>query len=85
MNITLTAELEALIRAKVASGAYDSPAQVLEEALALLEERDNLRVIRRERLLRELADGVFQADNRHLVEGDEVMRGLHSKTGPLDE
>ena len=85
MAISLSAEIEELIRRKVASGAYESPAQVVEEALLLLDERDNLRVIRRERLLRELADGVFQADNRHLVEGDEVMRGLHSKTGPLDE
>ena len=85
MNITLSAQLEQLIRSKVASGAYESPAQVLEEALALLEERDNLRGIRRERLLRELADGIFQADNRQLVDGEEVMRGLNSKTGPLDE
>ena len=85
MNITLTAALEQLIRAKVAGGQYESPAQVLEEALLLLEERDNLRLIRRERLVRELADGVFQADNRQLVDGEEVIRGLNSKTGPLDE
>jgi antitoxin ParD1/3/4 len=85
MNITLTSEQEELVRAKVESGGYESPAEVLGEALLLLEERDGLRAIRRERLLRDLAAGVFQADNRQLVEGDEVVRGMHSKTGPLDE
>ena len=85
MNVTLTTELEQMIRAKVDAGHYESPTQVVEEALQLLEERDQLRLMRRERLLRDLAAGVFQADNRHLVEGDEVFRGLASKTGPLDE
>lgn len=85
MNLNLTTELEQMIRAKVDAGLYESPTQLIEEALQLLEERDQLRLLRRERLLRELADGVFQADNRQLVEGEEVFRGLASKTGPLDE
>lgn len=85
MNLSLTAELQELVRAKVASGAYDSPAQVLEEALVLLEERDQLRILRRERLLRELASGVFQADNRQLVASPEVFRGLSNKASAPGE
>ena len=85
MNVTLNAQLEQMIRAKVESGAYESPSQVVEDALHLLEERDQLRLLRRERLLRLLADGVSQADNRQLVEGEEVFRGLASKTGPFEE
>lgn len=76
MTFSLSAELEELIRRKVKSGYYDSPAQVIEEALQLLEERDHLMNLRRERLVGELASGVFQADNRQLVDGDEVLRGL---------
>lgn len=85
MNLTLSTALEALIRGKVESGAYDSPAQVVDEALLLLEERDHLRGLRRERLLAELASGVFQADNRHLVDGEEVFRGLFDKANAPNE
>lgn len=85
MNLSLSAELEEMIRAKVASGAYDSPAQLIEEALLLLEERDHLQRIRRERLLRELANGVFQADSHQLVEGAEVLHGLFNKANATDE
>jgi antitoxin ParD1/3/4 len=38
MNITLTPEQESLIRAKIATGKYQSPQQLLEVALQLLEE-----------------------------------------------
>ena len=85
MTFSLTAELEELIRRKVSTGSYDSAAQVIEEALMLLEERDHLRSIRRERLLRELADGVFQADNRQLVDGSQVFQGLVNKANATDE
>lgn len=76
MAFSLSAELEEFVRRKVNSGYYDSPAQVVEEALHLLEERDHLRILRRERLVGELASGISQADNRQLVDGDEVFRGL---------
>ena len=47
------------------SGYYDSPGQVVEEALLLLEERDHLRSLRRERLKRQLADGgIFNTGRR---------------------
>lgn len=85
MTFSLTAELENMIRLKVGSGSYDSPAQVIEEALMLLEERDHLRAIRRERLLRELADGVFQAANRQLMDGMQVFQGLANRASFADE
>jgi len=79
MNISLPTRLETLIRRKVESGLYDSFTQVIEEALYLLEERDQIRVMRRERLLDELAKGIYQADNHHLVEGEEVFASLRKK------
>lgn len=80
MNITLPRDLENSIRAKVASGLYDSWTQVVREALILLEERDQTRVLRRERLLRELAVGIDQANDRQLVDGLEVFRRLRNKS-----
>jgi antitoxin ParD1/3/4 len=79
MNISLSPRQEQLVRQKVASGFYDSFDQVIAEALFLLEERDQARSMRRERLLEEIATGVNQADNRQLMDGIEVFRSLHRK------
>jgi antitoxin ParD1/3/4 len=54
MNITLTPELENLIRKKVESGKYNSPSEVIRDALNLLKEQDQLRELRREEVRREV-------------------------------
>ena len=79
MEISLPRDLEELVRAKIASGLYDSRTQVIREALILLDERDQLRNLRHERLLRELAVGIDQANDRQLVDGLEVFRQLRHK------
>jgi antitoxin ParD1/3/4 len=79
MNVSLPSRLESLIRQKVESGLYESHTQVIEEALFLLEERDHVRSMRRDRLLEEIAKGIYQADNRHLVESPEVFQTLRKK------
>jgi antitoxin ParD1/3/4 len=43
MNVSLTPELEALVRRQVETGQYTGPDQVMREALQLLEERDRQR------------------------------------------
>jgi antitoxin ParD1/3/4 len=79
MNISLPPDLDNMIRAKLESGLYDSWTQVIREALILLDERDQMRALRRERLLRELAIGIDQANDRQLVDGLEVFRRLRNK------
>jgi antitoxin ParD1/3/4 len=78
-NIALPGDLDDMIRAKVASGLYDSRTQVIREALILLDERDRTRALRQERLLRELAIGIDQANDRQMVDGLEVFRRLRNK------
>ena len=85
MNISVSPAIEALIRRKVESGSYDSVGQVIQEAVLLLEERDQVTQMRRERLLKEVAKGVYQADNRQLVGFDEVLRGLDRKPAAANE
>ena len=46
MNVSLTPQLEALIRQKVASGRYKNPSEVIREALQLLEEKERLELLR---------------------------------------
>ena len=46
MNVSLTPELESLIREKVQTGLYNNASEVVREALRLLEERDRTRRLR---------------------------------------
>ncbi len=46
MHVDLTPELEELMRRKVEGGQYRSAAEVLQEALRLLDERDRLAHLR---------------------------------------
>ena len=79
MNIWLAPEAASIIRKKIESGLYDSYTQVIQEALIVLEERDQTRISRTQRLLKEIANGIDQANNRQLVDGLEVFRTLRVK------
>lgn len=60
MSITLTDTLEARIRDKVQSGAYRTEAEVVDESLRLLEERDRRQEALRHDIqlgLEDIADG----------------------------
>ncbi|MBZ0159057.1 MAG: type II toxin-antitoxin system ParD family antitoxin, partial [bacterium] len=46
MNISLTPQLEKLVKNKVESGLYGSASEVIREALRLLEERDRRHTLR---------------------------------------
>lgn len=46
MNISLTPQLEAMIRQKVEAGLTDNASEVVREALRLLEERDHRKRLR---------------------------------------
>ena len=58
MNVNLTPQLEALVRAKVGSGMYTSASEVVREALRLLQEQDRLREAKLEELRREVRKGL---------------------------
>ena len=79
MNIWLPPEAASIVRKKFESGLYDSHAQVIQEALILLEERDQTRALRTDRLLQEIANGIDQENNRQLVDALEVFRTLRGK------
>jgi antitoxin ParD1/3/4 len=57
MNVTLTPQMEALIRQKVASGRYGDATAVVQEALRLLDQRDRF-----ERAKAAIAHGLEQAE-----------------------
>jgi antitoxin ParD1/3/4 len=58
MNINLTPQLEELVRQKVSSGLYNSASEVVREALRIMEEQDQLRTVKLERLRRDIREGL---------------------------
>lgn len=58
MNISLTPRLEEMIREKVASGSYNSASEVVREALRLLEQADELRAVKMEKLRQDIREGL---------------------------
>jgi antitoxin ParD1/3/4 len=67
MNISLTPELEQLVKSKVESGLYHSASEVIREGLRLLREQDLLQEAR----LQELRAQV-QAGFRQIEQGDYI-------------
>jgi antitoxin ParD1/3/4 len=63
MNVSLTPQLEAMIRERVDSGRYSNASEVVREALRLLEERKQL-----EHLRSLIAVGSEQAERGELIE-----------------
>ncbi len=58
MNVNLSPQLEEMIRRKVASGSYASASEVVREALRLLEEQDQIRAAKLERLRYDIQEGL---------------------------
>ena len=57
MHVSLTPKLAELVREKVDSGLYNNASEVIREALRLMQEHDELRRLKLERLREELAKG----------------------------
>ena len=58
MNVSLTPQLESLVKQKVASGLYNSASEVVREALRLMEAQDRLRAVKLEQLRQEIHEGL---------------------------
>ncbi len=73
MNISLTPELEQLVKDKVSSGKYHSVSEVMGEALRLLEERDRIREQRLAELKAKIQVGIEASERGEVVDGEEVF------------
>jgi len=63
MHVSLTPQLEELVRNKVASGMYNNASEVIREALRVLDEHDR---VRHEALRSAIAVGYAQAERGEL-------------------
>jgi antitoxin ParD1/3/4 len=76
VNISLTPELEQLVKDKVSSGKYNSVSEVMGEALRLLEERDRIRDRRIAELKAKIQEGIEASERGEVVDGEEVFAEL---------
>ncbi|MHC5938792.1 type II toxin-antitoxin system ParD family antitoxin [Nostoc sp.] len=73
MNISLTPELEQLVKDKVNSGRYHSVSEVMGEALRLLDERDRVREQRLAELKAKIQVGIEELERGEGIDGEEVF------------
>lgn len=77
MNVSLTPELEAMIRQQVDSGRYNNASEVVREALRLLDEHQRVQHLRSL-----LGVGLEQAQRGELVEfTPELLEDIHRRAG----
>lgn len=62
MNVSLSPQLEAMVKAKVASGRYTSASEVVREALRLMEKQDQLWELQLEPLRQEIQNGLTSGE-----------------------
>jgi antitoxin ParD1/3/4 len=76
MNVSLTPELEQLVRQKVESGRYLSASEVVREGLRLLEDRDRLYQARLCELQTAVNIGIEQSNRGEVLDGEVVIQEL---------
>ena len=83
MNVHLTPELEQLVQGKVRSGRYNSASEVVREALRLMEQRDEVRIVQLHELRSRMDKGLAQADRGEGLDGEaflhEMIENLDSR------
>jgi len=62
MKVSLSPQLEAMVKAKVASGRYTSASEVVREALRLMERQDQLKELQLEQLRQEIQNGLTSGE-----------------------
>ncbi len=69
MHISLTAELEKIVKTKVETGMYNNASEVIREALRFMEQHDDLvREMKLDRLRVKLAVGATQAERGEFID-----------------
>lgn len=79
MNVHLPQELEELVQSKVKSGRYNSASEVVREALQLMEERDQMLVLRKDEIRHKIAEGLDSLRRGEGLDGDVVFDRIEAE------
>jgi antitoxin ParD1/3/4 len=58
INVSLTPQLEEMVRQKVSGGLYNSVSEVVREALRLMDAQDRLQAVKLEQLRQDIQNGL---------------------------
>jgi antitoxin ParD1/3/4 len=77
MNVTLSPALQKFVDAKVGDGTYETPSEVVREALRLLQEREQFKEFRLQRMRQIVQEGLDDlAQGRYDEYSDETLPRL---------
>ena len=76
MNVQLTPELDQFVQSTVQAGRFNSPTEMVCEALRLLEQTDRLHNIQLQELRNRIDRGLGEAGRGERVDGETFMQGL---------
>lgn len=77
MHVSLTEQLEKMVKAKVASGLYNNASEVIREALRFMETHETwIYQIKLEKLRSEISKGLNQLDHGESVDGPSFFEEL---------
>jgi putative addiction module CopG family antidote len=82
VEITLTPETEAIIQAKMETGLYHSPSEIVHEAIRRMDEDEAAREHRREDIRRKVAHAEAQAERGELysfASGADAMEHIKAE------
>lgn len=80
INISITPELAAFVRAKVDSGMYTGVSEVIRDGLRLLRERDELNARRRADVQDAIDEGRAQMERGEYVTGEQAREHFRSRS-----
>ena len=72
MQLTIPPDLQALIEKRIATGAYETPEDVLRRALETQDEEESMTEEERQAISDHIEEGVQQAERGELFDEDEV-------------
>ncbi len=76
MNVSITPELEKFVQSLVKSGMYNSASEVMRDALRLLEEKQELRKKRIEKLNAEIQKGLDSLERGESISAEESKKRM---------
>ena len=79
MTVHLKPELEAIIRADVDRGPYQSADEFVERAIQMLHEQEDWLARNRAEIADQIEHGFAQAERGELMDGDEVISLLRGR------
>lgn len=84
MSLELTSELEQRVQSKIVPGRYQTAADVLTDALGLLEERELYTSLHRDEIRTQLAAGYHSLRAGRGVDGEAVFARLERELAAME-